>query len=175
MSNGQDAMNGFRDDQIQAYHDGELSGFARWRFERELARNPALRAELGELAALGDRLRERDGREPSPDLWAGIALRLPAADARRAEIPPTPRAGLRDLLAGWLKPAGAVAATAAVAWIAVYGGLWPEAPVAGGVVRWIDSGERSVMVLDDDPDTTIIWVLDPSTDGARIGGRRDGV
>ncbi|MGH0028210.1 MAG: hypothetical protein ACQGVC_00340, partial [Myxococcota bacterium] len=67
------------------------------------------------------------------------------------------------------------AATAAVAMVALYVGLWPEAPAAsGGVVRWIDSGERSVMVLDDQPDTTIIWVLDgATTEGAWIGGTRD--
>ncbi len=56
-----------------------------------------------------------------------------------------------------------------------YGGFWQEAPVAGGGVRWIDTGERSVMVLDDDPETTIIWVLDGIVEGAWIGGRSDEV
>ena len=31
---------------LHAYHDGELSGFARWRFERELSRSPVLQREL---------------------------------------------------------------------------------------------------------------------------------
>ena len=48
--------------------------------------------------------------------------------------------------------------------------LWPQAPQGGQVVRWIDGGARSVMVLDDDPDTTIIWVLDASLDEASTGG-----
>ena len=160
------------EEMLHAYHDGELSGFARWRFERRLRRKPALQAELERLGALRDLLRSRDAAEPAPDLWDTIALRLPAADAERQEGR-AEAAGSSGLL-WWLKPVGAVAATVAVAMVAVYGGFWQEAPVAtGGVVRWIDSGERSVMVLDDDPDTTIIWVLDGVAEGAWIGGRRD--
>jgi len=159
---------------LHAYHDGELSGFQRWRFERALRRSPGLRAELDSLSALGRLLRDQDAGEPSPDLWGAIALRLPAVDARRAEAAEAPP--VWSLPSWWIKPIGAVAATAAVAMVAFYGGFFAEAPAAaGGVVRWIDSGERSVMVLDDDPDTTIIWVLDAATDGAWIGGRRDEV
>ena len=34
---------------LNAYHDGELSGLRRWIFERRLARSPGLRTELEEL------------------------------------------------------------------------------------------------------------------------------
>jgi hypothetical protein len=40
-------------------------------------------------------------------------------------------------------------------------------------VRWIESDDGNVMVLDDDPDTTIIWVLDGSVEGAARGGSID--
>jgi anti-sigma factor RsiW len=163
---------GGSEETLHAYHDGELSGLARWRFERELRRNPALRQQLDQLSSLGDMLRDLDASQPGPDLWDAIALELPGADARRGRrLPGEPAlAGL----VWWLKPLGAVAATAAIAMVVVYGGLFrePKAPAAGGVVRWIDTGERSVMVLDDDPDTTIIWILDSMTEGAWIGGRR---
>ena len=165
----------FTDEQIQAYHDGELSGLLRWRFERELSRNPELRAELDQLASIGEMLRVQDAAEPAPDLWGAIALRLPAADARRADAGAEAGAtgGIGSLLSVWLRPIGAVAATAAVALLVLYGGLWPETPAAsGGVVRWIDTGGRGVMMLDDTPDTTIIWVLDGPGEGAWLGTGR---
>jgi hypothetical protein len=64
-------------------------------------------------------------------------------------------------------------AAAAVVLVVVYGGFWTEPRRSGGVVRWIDSGGHSVMVLDDDPDSTIIWVLDGAVEGAATGGRSD--
>ena len=166
-------MNGGSDGLLHAYHDGELTGFARWRFERELRRSPALQAELEQVMALGEMLRVRDAAEPSPDLWGAISARLPVADAHRIEDLLEPAgASWADWLGPWLKPMGAIAATAAVALAVVYGGSWQETPKAGGVVRWIDSGDRGVMVLDDDPNTTIIWVLDSAAEGAWIGGGR---
>ena len=155
--------------QLHAYHDGELSGLRRWRFERRLRRSPKLRADLARLEELGGLLRGRDGAEPAPDFWHAIARGLPALDARGAEAGSGRALGGPGVgLSWWLKPVGAVAATAAVALIVVYGGAWQETPVpAGGVVRWIDSGNRSVMVLDDEPDTTIIWVLDGNNEGTR--------
>ena len=175
MSGTTDRTRGWSEETLHAYHDGELSFLTRWRFERELRRNPALRHELDQLSALGDMLRDLDGREGAPDLWDSIALELPRVDARRRDRVEKP-AWLAGL-GWWLKPAGAVAATAAIAMVAVYGGFFREPPAddAGGVVRWIDTGPRSVMVLDDDPDTTIIWILDSMTEGAWIGGRRDEV
>ena len=175
MSGTTDHTHGIGEEMLHAYHDGELRGLARWRFERELRRNPALRHELDQLSVLGDMLRDLDARESAPDLWDAIAGQLPAADARRG----AGRAGALPRGAGllwWLKPLGAVAATAAIAVVVLYGGFFQDSQDdAGGVVRWIDTGERGVMVLDDDPDTTIIWILDGITEGAWIGGRRDEV
>ena len=170
-----DRINGWNEEMLHSYHDGELSGFRRWRFERQLRRSSALQAELLRFASLGDALRARDATAPAPDLWDAIAQRLPAVDARAAEVvedAPSWPSWLSP--AGWFKPIGALAATAAVAAV-FYGGFWQEAPVAGGVVRWIDSGDRGVIVLDDDPEITIIWVLDGAVEGAWIGGRSDEV
>jgi len=179
---------GARADLLHAYHDGELSGFARWRFERRLRRSPALRRELEALARVGGWVRASHVEAQGPDLWDAIALRLPAADARRAEVAsaarrPTresadaqraggerrrapARAGPRGL--GWLAWPGAVAMAVLVAVFALEW-LEPGIPRADGVVRWLDSGGRDVMVLEA-PDTTIIWVFDAPTKGARRGG-----
>ena len=70
-----------------------------------------------------------------------------------------------------MRPASALAAAVAVVAVAL-GLLWPEAAERGRVVRWIDGGGRSVMVLDDDPDTTIIWMLDGFAEAASRGGVR---
>ena len=139
---------------LHAYHDGELRGFARWRFERRLARSPELQRELRGLSELGARLRERESQAPGPELWERIALRLPAADARRAAEAMQPRQA-RTL--GWLAPLGVgVATLAAHEWLA------PAALERAGVVRWMDSRGRSVMVLEEDQEssTTVIWLLD---------------
>ena len=137
---------------LQAFHDGELSGLERRWLEFRLRRSPALRAELAALARVGDWVREAQPEEAGPDLWDAIALRLPAADARRAE------AGRARPSLGWLAVPGAVV-SAAIAALLFYE-LSPAKPPATGVVRWLDSGGRDVMVLEPDPDTTIIWVFD---------------
>jgi anti-sigma-K factor RskA len=167
MSATRDGTNAKDEVLLHAYHDRELSGFARRRFERRLRRMPRLRRELDNLAALGERLREIDAQGASPDLWARIALRLPAAAARRSAE--ASAAAARNRLTWLVRPAVALAAAAALA-LAL---LWPEAPEPGRVVRWIDGGGHSVMVLDDDPDTTIIWVLDAPVEDASRGGERD--
>jgi anti-sigma-K factor RskA len=157
---------------LQAYHDGELSALARWRFERQLRRSPALRQELAALRALRADLRSLDGTAATPDLWSGIERRLPGVRRSSAGARSEGASGRR--WTWWLTPLGAAAAATAVAVAVSYGGFWSPAPATGGVVRWIDSGGRSVMVLDDDPDTTIIWVLDSSaTEGAARGGPLD--
>ena len=154
---------------LHAYHDGELGPLARWRFERRLARSPDLREELAAIATLGEWARELDAEQgPAPDLWDGIALRLPAEDARRVD-------GDRSLvgLAAWIRPASAALATAAVG-IAVAIGLLTRDTAPVGVVRWLDSGSRSVMVLEEDADTTIIWLLDDAAPGDMSrGGTRE--
>jgi len=159
-----------RDEELlHAYHDGELSVLARHRFERQLRRSPALRAELSALSGLGEQLRELDAEGRSPDLWDDIALRLPAIDARKAEAAQaTPRRGFS--LAWLLQPASAFAATA-VAILAVAAALlWPTVPQPARVVRWVDGGGRDVMVLDDVQNTTIIWMIDAPIDEASRGG-----
>jgi anti-sigma factor RsiW len=139
---------------LHAYADGELSGWARWRFERQLRRSPQLQRELAELAQVGAWVRDVHSDAPGPDLWDRIALRLPAADARRAERT-AERPGL-----GWLAWPGAVA-SAVVAAVLVAQWLTPATPSRIGTVRWLDSGPRDVMVLEAAPDTTIVWVIGP--------------
>lgn len=154
---------------LHAYHDGELRGFARWRLERRLARSPGLRRELEVLARMRGLLIERDERMPVPDLRERIAQRLPAIDARREEAEAERRG--RGMLAPLLKPLGAVAAAAAVA-IVVRLALPLGDGVTPGVVRWIDTGERNVIVLDDDEEMTIIWVLESLPGDVSMGGAR---
>jgi anti-sigma factor RsiW len=153
---------------LQAYHDGELGAWARWRFERRLARSPELRRELAALAELGDLVRESEAAVTAPDLWPEIARRLPAVDAERAEAAwagRRPRFGKRVLKpVGALLTAGALAAALAIA-------LLSRETARSGVVNWVDGGGRDVMVLDEG-DVTVIWVLDPVIEGASRGGWR---
>ena len=158
-------------DALQAYHDGELRGLTRWRFERRVRRSPALRRELEALARVGDLVRESALRGPGPDLWDRIDQRLPALDTRRAEA--EQRVG-RLAPGSWLRPMGAVAVAAAAAFAAIL--VLTDAPVPqGGVVRWIDAGGRSVMLLEDDGESgvTIIWVLEGAAEGASKGVAHD--
>lgn len=148
--------------ELEAYRDGELSPFARWRVERRLRRDPAARRALAELGALGSFLRESDAAAPGPDLWESIRLRLPAADARLAEAE-----ALRESRGAWRRPAGflafgaAAAGAAALALVLSFEGApAPERTPAAGSVRWIDSRGHPMMVLRDDAHATIIWVTD---------------
>lgn len=160
-----------RDEQrLHAYHDGELRGLARWRFERRLARSPALQRELRGLSELGLLLRE-SAAAPGPELWDRIALRLPAADAWRAAAAServTPRR------VGWLRPLGAAAAALVVAALAAQQWLTAPALEQAGVVRWMDSRGRSVMVLEEDErsEVTIIWLLDGGPAAGAAGDER---
>ena len=137
---------------LNAYRDGELSRYARWRFERRLRRSPELQRELAALLRVGDWVRASDADAPGADLWDAIALRLPAIDARRVEAGEAEPPGL-----GWLAWPGFASALVA----AVVAFVWLAAPTPSriGVVRWIDSGPRDVMVLQAAPDTTIVWVI----------------
>jgi anti-sigma factor RsiW len=138
---------------LNAYRDGELSRFARWRFERRLRRSPELQRELAALVRVGDWVRASEAEAPGADVWDAIALRLPAIDARRAESGVAERPGF-----GWLAWPGAFAS---VALAAVFAYQWLAAPIPNriGTVRWVDSGPRDVMVLEAAPDTTIVWVI----------------
>jgi len=150
---------------VHAYHDGELGRFARWRFERRLERSPALRRELEAMAFLGDLAREADARDSEPDFWDAIALRLPAEDAHRG----AEKSGERSRL-WWIGPAGAVVAAGLLALALVIGSRTGDTGGVG-VVRWVDGGQRSVLVLEEES-TTIIWTLDePGADSASAGGR----
>jgi anti-sigma factor RsiW len=167
---GDAVMNGDHE-LLHAYHDGEMSRLERWKFERRLRGSPELQRELASLRRLKKELRRLDSDSAQPDVWGGVAQRLPALDLDRAES--AAARGSRRHWAWWLTPLGAAGAAAAVVWAVVYGGFWQDTHPHGGVVRWIDSGGRSVLVLDDDPDSTIIWVLDSATEGAARGGPRD--
>jgi anti-sigma-K factor RskA len=154
---GSERIGASRDERaLLAYHDGELRGWGRWRFERRLARSPELRRELAVLARLGELVRESEAQAPAPDLWEAIEQRLPAADARRAEAERA-GGGLGAWLGSRLRPLGAVAAAAAAAALAFV--LLSGDNPTGGVVRWMDSGGKSVMVLEGGEGVTIIWVL----------------
>ncbi len=155
-------------ERLHAYHDGELTGLARRRFERRLRQSPALQRELAEIARVGEWVRAGHAEPESPDLWDQIAMRLPAEDARRAET------GTRRRPGWWLAwPGAAVAATAGLALAVSLGWFDEEAPAAGGVVHWLDTGGRDVMVLEGAPDTTIIWVIDGPGTAARRGAERE--
>jgi len=154
---------------FQAYYDGELGPWARWRFERRLERFPDLRREFAELTALGDLVRESESAVPAPDLWGEIARRLPAVDAERAEAAwAGRRPGLRER---YLKPVGALVTAGALA-AALAIALLTGETAPSGVVRWVDGGNRNVLVLDGEGDVTVIWVFDPVTEGASRGGWR---
>ncbi len=160
---------------LHAYHDGELSGLARWRFERRLRRSPELQRELEALARVGDWVRDGHVESPGPDLWDAIALRLPAIDARRAEAASAGSALERWARTLWGRPIliyGAELSALALAVVFAFQWLTPPPPPSR-VVRWLDSGPRDVMVLEDAaPDTTIIWVIGPP--GKRAPRGEDG-
>jgi hypothetical protein len=153
---------------LHAYHDGELWGFTRWRFERRLARSPVLQRELRGIIGAGALLRER--ARAGPELWERIAA---AAGRRRAAHGRGDAAGCGSA-ARWLRPLGAAAATLVVAVLVAQQWLTPAALEQAGVVRWMDSRGRSVMVLEEDRQSavTIIWLLDGGPGVGTAGGER---
>ena len=160
-------------EELSAYHDGELRGLARWRLERRLRRDPQLRRELELLGRVGSALRdEAEAGASAADLWDRIAMRLPAADARRAEALGSSRRRRR----AWrlVGPLGAAAA-AGLAALAIYSGLRGEAGSGDGVVRWMYAGKRNVFMLEEPgaPGTTLIWVLDDQVKQAARGRSGD--
>ena len=135
-------------------------------FENLIGSGPAMRRVFETLSLVGQLVRENESTTPAPDLWDAIALRLPAEDARRADAP-TSRGP--DWLAPLLRPVPAAAAAAVLA-IAVAIGVTTGDTATGSVVHWLDTGNRSVMVLEDDAEMTVIWVLDGAPEGAMKGG-----
>lgn len=151
--------------ELYAYHDGELGAWRRLRVRRRLARDPAARRELSAIAELGALLREEAAEAPSPDLWAGLRERL-AVTPRPAVLPAVREPRWPARLPGWVGAGLVAAALATLLWI---GGHPGNAPAAGSV-RWLDAGGRPAMVLQDNREATIIWLLD-SPD--RTAGRSD--
>ena len=142
-------------ERLQAYHDGELRGLARWRVMRRLARDPEARNELAALARVGALVREAVPEARSPDVWNDIAGRLRSLDAERG----LEAEGRREPAKwGWLTPvtAGAVLA-AALAVFAVF--FAPSDRAEAGVVRWLESEGQPVMVLEGAEGATIIWLM----------------
>jgi anti-sigma factor RsiW len=155
--------------ELHAFQDGELSLWRRWRVARRLARDARAQREVASIAELGALLREQAAAQPAPDLWAGIRAQLPTAprptpldvdDALPATTPWLP---------AWL---GAAIAAASVAGVMASGVLSGDAAPVGSL-RWLDSKGKPVMVLQDDRDATIIWVLDKAKQAT--GGGRDAV
>jgi hypothetical protein len=152
-----------------------------------------LRAELEELRRLARWVQGAGVQPPSVDVWDDIALRLPAIDAQSAEQPQS-RAEQPQRLAGhpqrrderrewrgmgWLaaysRPLTAAAVATALA-LALFLGIMEEAaPPTPGIIRWLDTGGRSVMVLEDQGDATIVWLLEALEDGSSEGGSREAV
>jgi anti-sigma factor RsiW len=168
---------------LNAYHDGELSGLRRWIFERRLSRSPSLRAELEELKRLARWVQGLGPQPPSVDVWEDVALRLPAIDAQSAEQRQrraeqrqkrAERRGM-DWLAAYSRPLAAAGVTAALALALFLGIMEDAAPPTSGIIRWLDTGGRSVMVLEDQGDATIVWLLDALDDGISEGESREAV
>lgn len=163
-----------RSELLHAYHDGELGALRRWQVRRWLARDASARRELEALAAVGAAVRSAQPAAPVPDLWGALEGRLRSIDAER-EVQAARAGGLR--LAALLRPAAAGAALAAVvAAVALFLRPGPDpaldagAPSATGVVRWLDTRGKTVMVLDQG-EATIIWLLQAEGDQAgREGG-----
>jgi len=156
-------------EELHAYQDGELPFYRRWRVERRIARDAAARREIASVAEIGALLREQAAAQPAPDLWDAVRAQLataprPAPIEADAELP-----ARSPWLPGWL---GAALAAASVAGVMASGVLAGDAAPVGSV-RWIDANRKPVMVLQDDRDATIIWVIENPQETS--GGARDAV
>jgi anti-sigma-K factor RskA len=155
-------MSEVRTRELEAFHDGELGLLGRLRVRLRLLRDPVARRELRWLADVRALLREelREATAP-PDLWSEIRSGLPPlargpdAGAQRARSLPAWR---------WALPAAAVAAAAGFA--LTFGIEWGHPPDARSL-RWLDAEGKPALVLQDDGEATIIWVLHPSGDVSR--------
>ncbi len=149
---------------LEAYFDGELGVLRRTWWTRRIERAPELRRELAAIEARSRALRdhEREAAGARGSLWTEISMGLSAADARAsAAATPRSRAGFGPPL---------VAAAVGMAAVALW--LWPPAPGPEGMaspavstpvvgsLRYLDTDGRPVLVVEDDPDVTIIWLMD---------------
>jgi anti-sigma factor RsiW len=112
---------------VSAYVDGALRGAKRERFERELESDSRLAGQIERSRALGKLVREawtEGPTAPSPDfVLATIRPALAAIDRERSARPAWQRSldsALAQLL-GVLRPSPALAAAAAVAFVAALG------------------------------------------------------
>lgn len=158
---------------LHAYHDDQLGPVARWWWRSRIARSAALREQLEQIAEVGNWVREADSQQ-TPDLWDRIALRLPEIDAALAEttadepgLLPESLGRTPEWLARWtgLRPILAATATAVVAVAIALGTIGDGSGQRPGAVRWLDTGGRSVIVLDNPDDATIVWLLDSPEEG----------
>jgi anti-sigma factor RsiW len=72
MTGDGNAMSGSNDERLHAYHDGELSALARWRFERELQRSPAPAARARIAAVDAQRAPGLRLEAATPDVWESL-------------------------------------------------------------------------------------------------------
>ena len=155
-----------KEGRLEAYRDGELGRLARWRVERVLARSERARAELAALEELGRRVRETAPSGAAPDLWLAIRARLPEPAVAAFQTPPRRRTAWLP----WAAPA--LAAVAVAVALGLLGGEVDPAPE--GSVRWLHARGRPALVLQDDREATIIWVLE-SRPGRTSGRASHGV
>jgi anti-sigma factor RsiW len=177
MSERERALHTDQERELYAYHDGELSALRRWRVRRRLSRDPDARRELEWLAESRALIQEHAAEASAPDLWDAIRAGLPAGSpgAAASSSPSTaPVSVVSEGIASWLgawwrwlAPALAAAAAAVALTFGLQGGDAPD----GRSVRWLDPGGRAAMVLQDDREATIIWVLDAPN---QVSGRADG-
>ena len=158
---------GIEQRELHAYRDGELPLWRRWRVARRLREEPAAQRELAGITELGALLREHAAVQPVPDLWADVRARLATAE-RPAPLEADDAVPARaPWLPAWL---GAGLAAASVAAVMATGWLAGDAAPQGSV-RWVDSKGKPVIVLQDDRDATIIWVLQKPKVQSTLRGR----
>jgi hypothetical protein len=114
---------------------------------------------------VGGLLREQAAETPEPDLWPALRDRLPRPTPAAT---PRPWGGLRPA-AAW---AGAGAAAVAAAVALAIGLSWGDAGPGPASLRWLDTKGKPAMVLQDDREATIIWVLEGAGEQSARRGRR---
>lgn len=157
--------------ELQAYHDGELRGVRRLLVARRVARDPEAQREIEEMQSLGATLRDAEAGAAELDLWEAIRAELPTAPSPLRDGAPAaarPRAGPAWRLPATVAGAGLAAMLLALLWV----GGDPGDAAARGSVRWLDAGATPTMLLQDDREATIIWLLEPADATGMQGPRR---
>ena len=140
------------DPRIHDYVDGELSDAERNRFEHDMARDPALAADVDRVRALVGDLEDLGGdRPPTRDLWPGIAARLDDRETVAHETPTgLPRGRRITLRLSQLIAAGIalVLLTGTTTWIALRAG--EAVPGASVAVATDGVGTEAAQFVDDE-------------------------